>query len=82
VFAAVSGEGGAILEIAVESEYISKVEFDMAIAVRDEAARTLFGLIRSVTQKIENGELGRRQGLRSRTADIAREKVEVEQDSS
>ncbi len=60
-------EGGAILEISVDSDYITKAEFELAIGRRDEAARTLFGLLRAINQRIDQGEIDRRKGLRGKT---------------
>src|SRR5437868_15125477 len=48
-----------ILRIANGSRYIDDQQFAALEALRDEASRTLFGLMRSVLLRIERGEITR-----------------------
>ena len=48
-----------ILRIAVNAEVIAPDRFAELDACRDETARTVYGLLRSVTQRIERGETRR-----------------------
>src|SRR6185436_4837770 len=48
-----------ILRIAHGSQYITDEQYERLEAIRDEASRTLFGLLRSVRMKLERGEATR-----------------------
>jgi four helix bundle protein len=50
-------EVGAILELALESGYLTRQRYDALEAMQAEAARTLFGLLRSVNARLERGEV-------------------------
>ena len=52
-------EVGTALRIAHGSEYIAEDRFKQLMALLDETSRTLFGLMRSVSLRIERGEKNR-----------------------
>ena len=52
-------EVSAILELSFEARYLSREQFEKLTALHAEAARTLYGLIRSIESKIEKGEVAR-----------------------
>ena len=52
-------EVGAILELAVESDYLDRKRYLALEAMQAEAARTLYGLLRSVNLRLERGEVVR-----------------------
>jgi four helix bundle protein len=49
----------AILRIAHGSQYIDDQRYEALEALRDEASRTLFGLMRSVQRQLDRGEITR-----------------------
>lgn len=63
-------EVAAALALAFDGELIAGDERREIEAVRDETARTLYGLLRSVNTRIRNGERERFFRAGSLTADI------------
>ena len=52
-------EVSAILDLSFEARYLTRAQFEKLTALHAEAAKTLFGLIRSIEAKIEKGEVAR-----------------------
>ena len=52
-------EVSAILDLSYEARYLTRAQFEKLTALHAEAAKTLFGLIRSIEAKIEKGEVAR-----------------------
>ena len=52
-------EVSAILELGREADYLSAESFASLQALHAEAARTLFGLLRSINSRIDRGEIER-----------------------
>lgn len=64
-------EVSAILDLSFEARYLTREQFDKLTALHAEAARTLYGLIRSIESKVEKGEVAR--SVRSRREPILKE---------
>ena len=52
-------EVSAILELSFEARCFSREQFEKLTALHAEAARPLYGLMRSIESKIEKGEVAR-----------------------
>ena len=52
-------EVDAVLDLAGDAGYVVSSELEAIHAMCDEAARTVYGLLRAVNQRLENGEVER-----------------------
>ena len=52
-------EAIAVLELAVDAEYLTAEQFAKLDALHGEAARTLYGLLRSINARLDRGEVSR-----------------------
>ena len=52
-------EVAAILELAREADYLTQQAYERLVELHAEAARTLYGLLRSINTRIERGEISR-----------------------